>query len=110
MEFKYSTASDYAITVRNASYADIAEWISTGEFSRDLSWITFPLSKVAYAVGITEPGVDGKPKRFARFVLDCEETVYIVEDENIKKILAKTMWKNIFGPEEGEEEETNEED
>lgn len=106
----YNTVPDYVLTVRNASHADISDWIRTGEFSRDLSWITFPLSKVAYAVGITETGWDGKPKKYARFVLDCEEKVYVTGDENTRNILAKTIWKNVFGPEDGEEEETNEED
>jgi len=110
MEFKYSNANDYALTTRNMSYRDISDWIHYGELDEDMEWITFPLSKVAYAIGHEEDGWDGKPKKYAEFVLDCGEHVYALENDNIRSLLAKTMWKNIFGPEEGEEGETNEDD
>lgn len=112
MEFKYSTASDRALTTRYLIQQDVLEWLQTGEIAKDAPWVTFPLSRIMCAFGLKEKGWDGKTKRFAKIVLEMGRDLYIVEDENIRKILAETMWKNVFGPEEEEEEEeeTNEED
>lgn len=110
MEFKYSTASDYTLTTRYLTQGDALDWLRTGKITKNAPWMTFPLSRIICAFGHERKGWDGKTKRFAKIVLEMDRDLYIVEDENIRKILAKTMWKNIFGPEEGEEEETDEDD
>lgn len=97
MEFRYNTASDYALTTRYLVQQDILDWLHTGEIAKDAPWMTFPLSRIICVFGHEEKGWDGKTKRFAKIVLEMGRDLYVVEDENIKKILAKTMWKNIFG-------------